>query len=89
VFHQYTLKLHGVDREGLRNHLAAKEIPCMIYYPVALHMQKAYQDPRYTAGMFPVTERLVEQVVSLPMHPDLTDDQLQYITTAVLEYLNS
>jgi dTDP-4-amino-4,6-dideoxygalactose transaminase len=89
VFHQYTLKLHGVDREGLRNHLAAKEIPCMIYYPVALHMQKAYQDPRYSAGMFPVTERLVEQVVSLPMHPDLTDDQLQYITTAVLEYLNS
>jgi dTDP-4-amino-4,6-dideoxygalactose transaminase len=89
VFHQYTLKLHGVDREGLRNHLASKEIPCMIYYPVALHMQKAYQDPRYTAGMFPVTERLVEQVVSLPMHPELTDDQLQYITAAVLEYLQS
>ena len=88
VFHQYTLKLHGVDREALRSHLAAKDIPCMIYYPVALHMQKAYQDPRYTSGMFPVTERLVEQVVSLPMHPDLSDEQLNFITQSVLEFVN-
>ena len=58
VFHQYTLVLEGVDRDKLREHLAAKEIPAMIYYhPVPLHLQKAYLDPRYKEGDFPVTER--------------------------------
>jgi len=88
VFHQYTLKLHGVDREALREHLAAKGIPCMIYYPVALHMQSAYQNPRYGAGHFPVTENLVAQVVSLPMHSELSDEQIDFITSSVLEFIN-
>lgn len=88
VFHQYTLKLTGVDRDGLLKHLGDKGIPAMIYYPVALHMQEAYKDERYPAGHFPVTEQLVAEVFSLPMHTELTEDQLEFITQSVLEYIN-
>lgn len=89
VFHQYTLKLDPqYDRDELIAFLAAKDIPAMIYYPVALHMQKAYQDERYTDGSFPVTEQLVKQVFSLPMHPELDREQQDYIINGVLEFLN-
>ncbi len=87
VFHQYTLKLNGVDRAGLQKHLADKGIPAMVYYPVPLHLQKAYQDSRYKAGDFPVAEKLSECVMSLPMHTELTQEQLEYITKAVLEFV--
>lgn len=87
VFHQYTLLLRDVDREGLREHLAGKGIPSMIYYPVPLHMQKAYMDDRYPKGHFPVTEQLVDSVLSLPMHTELSNEQLTFITESVLEYL--
>ncbi|MEI8271266.1 MAG: DegT/DnrJ/EryC1/StrS family aminotransferase [Paludibacter sp.] len=87
VFHQYTLKLNGVDRAGLIKYLAEKGIPAMIYYPVPLHLQKAYQDSRYKAGDFPVAEKLSECVMSLPMHTELTQEQLEYITRSVLEFL--
>lgn len=89
VFHQYTLKLKGVDRAALKDYLNGKGIPAMIYYPVALHMQKAYADSRYPAGHFPVTEQLVEQVISLPMHSELDTDQLNHITQSVLEFVNA
>jgi dTDP-4-amino-4,6-dideoxygalactose transaminase len=88
VFHQYTLVLNGVDRNALREHLAEKGIPSMIYYPVPLHLQKAYTDPRYKEGDFPVTEQLCANVISLPMHTELSDDDLAYITAGVLEFLN-
>ena len=87
VFHQYTLRLVDVDRERLRNRLAEAGIPAMIYYPVPLHLQKAYQDTRYQAGEFPVAERLAACVLSLPMHTELDEEQLAYITTHVLEAL--
>jgi dTDP-4-amino-4,6-dideoxygalactose transaminase len=61
----------------------------MIYYPVALHMQEAYKDDRYGKGHFPVTERLVEAVMSLPMHSEMDEEQLKYITSSVLDYLNN
>jgi UDP-2-acetamido-2-deoxy-ribo-hexuluronate aminotransferase len=86
VFHQYTLQLSGVDRNALREYLAGKEIPAMIYYPIPLHLQKAYLDPRYKAGDFPVTEKLCASVVSLPMHTELDEETLKYITDAVLEF---
>lgn len=86
VFHQYTLTLNGVDRAGLRSHLENKGIPSMIYYPIPLHMQKAYTDPRYKAGDFPVTEQLCANVISLPMHTELKEEDLEYITRSVLEY---
>jgi dTDP-4-amino-4,6-dideoxygalactose transaminase len=88
VFHQYTLVLNGVDREGLRKHLAEKGIPSMIYYPVPLHFQKAYKDERYSEGDFPATENLCEHVISLPMHTELSDEDLEYITSAVREYIS-
>lgn len=87
VFHQYTLQLSGVDRMALRDYLAGKNIPAMIYYPVPLHLQKAYTDPRYKAGDFPVTEKLCASVISLPMHTELDVDTLKYITDSVLEFI--
>jgi len=88
VFHQYTLKLNGVDRQALRDYLASKDIPSMIYYPIPLHMQKAYTDARYKPGMFPVTEHLCSCVMSLPIHTELSNETLKYITDNVLEFLN-
>jgi len=87
VFHQYTLKLNGVNRSELQKYLADKGIPAMIYYPVPLHLQKAYQDSRYKAGDFPVAEKLCECVLSLPMHTELSEEQLEYITKNVLEFI--
>lgn len=88
VFHQYTLKLKDVDRQALQKHLEAKGIPAMIYYPVPLHLQKAYQDVRYQAGDFPVAEKLSACVLSLPMHTELVEEQLEYITRNVLDFLH-
>lgn len=87
VFHQYTMKLVDVDRDGLQKHLMDKGIANAVYYPVALHMQKAYQDARYQEGDFPVTERLQKQVLSLPMHTEFTEEQLKYVCDAVLEFI--
>ena len=88
VFHQYTLRVVGADRDKLREGLAEKGIPAMIYYPIPLHQQKAYLDPRYKDGDFPVAERLAECVLSLPMHTELDEEQLLYITRNVLEILD-
>lgn len=87
VFHQYTLVLKSVDREGLMKYLAEKGIASAIYYPVPLHLQKAYQDQRYKKGDFPVTEALSQSVLSLPMHTELTDLMQQEIAGAVLEFI--
>lgn len=89
VFHQYTLVTKNIDRNKLQGFLTAKEIPAMIYYPVAMHMQKAYQDIRYKEGDFPVTEMLCKSVISLPMHTELDQEQLKYITDSVLEFVNN
>lgn len=89
VFHQYTLRLEGVNRDALREALAEKGIPAMIYYPVPLHLQKAYQDSRYQSGDFPVAERLAACVLSLPMHTELDEEQLAYITEHVLNIVSN
>ncbi len=86
VFHQYTLKTKGVDRDSLKEHLNSKGIPAMIYYPVPLHKQKAYKDERYDKIDFSNTEALNECVISLPMHTELTEEQLEFITNAVIEF---
>jgi dTDP-4-amino-4,6-dideoxygalactose transaminase len=88
VFHQYTLVANNVDRKGLIEHLSTKQVPAMIYYPVPLHMQKAYIDPRYKPGDFPVTEALCNSVFSLPMHTELDEEQLTHIVDSVLEFVN-
>jgi dTDP-4-amino-4,6-dideoxygalactose transaminase len=86
VFHQYTLRIIGADRDALMQHLLSKDIPCAIYYPIPLHSQKAYVDPRYKEEDFPVTNQLIKEVISLPMHTELDDEQIQYITNSVLEF---
>jgi UDP-2-acetamido-2-deoxy-ribo-hexuluronate aminotransferase len=86
VFHQYTLVTNNIDRDGLHKHLLNKGIPNAIYYPVPIHMQKAYLDPRYKHGDFPVTEDLCKRVISLPMHTELDEAQLTQITNTVLEF---
>jgi len=88
VFHQYTLVTRDIDRAALISHLNSKDVPAMIYYPVPLHLQKAYLDPRYKPGDFPVTENLSASVVSLPMHTELDGEQLNHITRSVLEFVN-
>jgi len=87
VFHQYTLRIIDGDRDGLMQHLLDKGIPCAIYYPIPLHSQKAYLDARYKEEDFPVTNLLAKQVISLPMHTELDDEQIKFITDSVLEYL--
>lgn len=89
VFHQYTLVLNGKDRNAMKEYLASKGVPAMIYYPVPLHLQKAYTDPRYKQGDFPITEKLCANVISLPMHTEMNEEQLSYIVSNVLEFLNS
>ena len=87
VFHQYTIVTNGFDRNKLIEYLNEKGIPAMIYYPVPMHLQKAYLDPRYKSGDFPVTETLARSVISLPMHTELDEEQLKYITDSVLEFV--
>ena len=86
VFHQYTLVSNSIDREALRKYLEEKGIPMMIYYPVPVHLQKAYKSDRYGEGDFPITEHLSNTVFSLPMHTELDEEQLEYITSSVLGF---
>lgn len=85
VFHQYTLKLHDVNRAQLIKNMNDAGIPVMIYYPVPLHLQKAFAHLGFQRGDFPVAENLCESVISLPMHTELDEEQLVYITEHLLK----
>jgi dTDP-4-amino-4,6-dideoxygalactose transaminase len=87
VFHQYVIRILNGKRDGLLAHLQEKGIPCAIYYPIPLHSQKAYADVRYKEEDFPVTNQLVKEVIALPMHTELDDEQIKFITDTVLEYV--
>ena len=87
VYHQYTLKVIDGDRDGLVKHLNENGIPCGVYYPIPLHLQKAYTNENYNADDFKVTLEIVDQVVSLPMHTELSDDQINFITDTIKSYL--
>ena len=86
VFHQYTLKTKGINRDELRSYLSENGVPAMVYYPLPLHKQKAYKDSRYDSVDFSNTEALNESVISLPMHTELSDEHLEYITKTVKEF---
>jgi len=88
VFHQYVLRIIDADRDALMQHLLDKGIPCAIYYPIPLHSQKAYLDVRYKEEDFPITNQLVKEVIALPMHTELDDEQIKFITDSVLEFFN-
>ena len=89
VYHQYTLRITNGKRDALVQHLNGKGIPCGIYYPIPLHSQKAYKDSRYREEDFPVTNQLVKEVISLPMHTELDDEQINFITKTVKDFINS
>ncbi len=89
VFHQYTLRITNGKRDELVKKLNEANIPCGVYYPIPLHKQKAYVDDRYNEEDFPVTNMLVQQVISLPMHTELDDEQIAYITNKVIEIVNA
>jgi dTDP-4-amino-4,6-dideoxygalactose transaminase len=88
VFHQYTLVLNGIDRNGLNEYLAGHDIPSMIYYPVPAHRQKMFASFGSSSVDLPVTDWLTERVISLPVHTEMDDEQLQHITSAVLAYVD-
>ncbi len=88
VFHQYTLRIKGIDRDALVKHLNAHDIPCGVYYPIPLHNQKAYRDERYKEDDFNITNQLVKEVVSLPMHTELDNEQIEYITSTIIKFIN-
>jgi len=87
VFHQYTLQITNGKRDALHKHLLENDIPNAIYYPVPLHAQKAYADERYNENDFTVTNKLIETVISLPMHTELEKDQLEFITQTILDFV--
>jgi UDP-2-acetamido-2-deoxy-ribo-hexuluronate aminotransferase len=88
VFHQYTLQITNGERDQLHKHLLEKEIPNAIYYPIALHSQKAYADSKYQEEDFSVTNNLIKTVISLPMHTELDKEQLAFITETITDFLH-
>ena len=88
AFHQYTLILEVANRDGLNEHLASKNIPSMIYYPVPGHRQQMFESFNLGTMDLPITDWLTERVISLPIHTEMEDEQLNFITSSVLEYLN-
>jgi len=88
VFHQYTLRILNGKRDALAQHLQEAGIPFGIYYPVPLHLQKAYADSRYQEDNFKVTNQLCEEVLSLPMHTELDSEQINFISDTILKFLS-
>ena len=86
AFHQYTIKVQGVDRDEFKLYLDKCDIPSMIYYPVPLHLQQAYKQPGIERGAFPITEKLSKTVLSLPIHTEMNAEQLDYICTIIRKY---
>lgn len=89
VFHQYTLKIKDGRRDALQNFLKERGVPSMIYYPVPLHLQKAYIGYGYKEGDFPVAEKLSKEVLSLPVHTEMDEEQILYITQQIKAFFNA
>ena len=88
VFHQYTLRIINDDRDALVKFLNENDIPCAVYYPVPLHSQKAYTHDGYNEDDFKVTNQLVKEVIALPMHSELTKDQVEHIVSKIKEFFS-
>jgi dTDP-4-amino-4,6-dideoxygalactose transaminase len=89
IFHQYTIRVRNGKRDELRKFLESNNIPSMIYYPGPLHVQKAYEHLGYKKDDFPVTTNLCSEVLSLPMHPDMEREQIEYITQNILKFFDN
>ena len=88
VYHQYTLRIINADRDSLVKYLQEHQIPCGVYYPIPLHLQKAYVDTRYKEENFEITNQLIHEVISLPMHSELDEEQIQFICKTILTFLD-
>ena len=89
IFHQYTIRVKNGKRDELKKHLEALKIPSMVYYPGPLHLQEAYRYLGFSENDFPVTTALCREVLSLPMHPDMELDQLDYITSSIIKFFDN
>ncbi len=89
IFHTYTLKTDPSDRDPLREFLKSRDIPTMLYYPLPMHLQEGYLKYGYKKGDFPVSEELCSSVLSIPMHTELKEDQLEFICNSIIEYFKS
>ena len=89
VFHQYTLKISGGKRDALKKHLEQAGIPAMIYYPVSLNEQEAYKSIGRVVGNLNITRNLCNSVLSIPMHTELSDDQINYITNSIINFFRN
>ena len=88
IFHQYTIRVKNGERDDLKKFLKSKNIPSMVYYPGPLHLQQAYRFLGYGENEFPVTAALCKEVLSLPMHPEMEQEQIEYITLNVLKFFD-
>jgi UDP-2-acetamido-2-deoxy-ribo-hexuluronate aminotransferase len=88
VFHQYTIQVKDGLRDKLKTHLESHGIPTMIYYPVPLHLQNAYKRPGFGEGTFPITEELSKEVLSLPIHTEMKEQELEYITATLKSFFH-
>lgn len=86
VYHQYTLQVPEGRRDALQKHLAAQGVQSAIYYPLALHRQEAYASLGYSEGDLPISERATREVLSLPIHPDLQTEQVEYVAHCVHDF---
>ena len=86
VFHQYTMQVTGGRRDSLKNHLEHAGIPAMIYYPVPLNEQEAYQAIGRVVGNLVITQELCSSVLSIPMHTELKDEQIKFITDTIIAF---
>jgi UDP-2-acetamido-2-deoxy-ribo-hexuluronate aminotransferase len=89
VFHQYTLRVLNGKRDALRSYLEERGVPSMIYYPLPLHFQKAFENERYPKGSMPISERLSAEVLSLPIHTEMTSEELEFIVDNVKSFFNA
>jgi dTDP-4-amino-4,6-dideoxygalactose transaminase len=86
AFHQYTVQIEGASREKLKAYLAEKGVPSMVYYPVPVHQQEAYNDIGFKTGDFPVAESLCHKVLSLPIHTEMKIEDQEYIIKTIKSF---
>jgi UDP-2-acetamido-2-deoxy-ribo-hexuluronate aminotransferase len=86
VFHQYTIIINEINRDELRNYLQDNGIPSMVYYPIPLHLQQAFRQDDVNEGDFPVSEKLCKTVLSLPIHTEMEDDQINHIIEKIKNF---
>jgi dTDP-4-amino-4,6-dideoxygalactose transaminase len=89
VFHQYVIRVSGDRRDALRQHLRAQGVGCDVYYPVPLHLQKCFADLGYSGGDFPVSERAASETIALPIYPELSQAQQEYVVGAVRDFFSA